>query len=96
MWPGHNLIRKTRIAFHVRMSFIAISVQKSGLRGHFVFARRFPHPRFFRIDTFSPRNHVHCFRLTSPEAIDLEFIGWIRKAYAVGQQRHLHPRALAK
>ena len=86
--PVTVLSEQTRIAFHVRMSFMAISVQERGLRGHFVFAKRLPHPRFLRIDTFSPRNHVHHFRLTSPEMIDAEFIGWIREAYAVGQQCH--------
>jgi hypothetical protein len=57
--------------------------------GHFVFARRIPHARFARIDTMSPRNHVHHFRITSPDDLDEVFAGWVREAYEVGEQRHL-------
>src|SRR5262245_34471226 len=63
--PVTVLPERTRIAFHVRMSFIAITVQRSGLRGHFVFDSVHPHSRFTRITTYSPRNHTHEFRLTS-------------------------------
>src|SRR5437867_4118218 len=63
--PVTVLSEKTRIAFHRRMSFMVVSVQQSALRGHFVLAERVEHPRFLRIETFSPRNHVHQFRLTS-------------------------------
>ena len=71
------------------MSFMAISVQKAGLRGHFVFASVHRHPRFFRVDTISRRNHVHHFRIARPEDIDATFVAWIAEAYRVGQQRHL-------
>jgi len=87
--PVTVLPEKSRIAFHVRMSFMAISVQKTGLRGHFVFASVDRHPRFVRIQTFSPRNHVHEFRVTALADIDATFEAWVAKAYAVGQQRHL-------
>ncbi|MGQ0763135.1 MAG: DUF5655 domain-containing protein [Acidobacteriota bacterium] len=87
--PVKILPEKTRIAFQVRMSFIAVSVRRNYLIGHFVFARRFDHPRFTRVETFSPRNHLHAFRLNSQSELDDEFAGWVREAYAVGQQRHL-------
>ena len=87
--PVEVLSEKSRIAFQVRMSFMAISVQKSGLRGHFVFASVHRHPRFFRVDTISRRNHVHHFRIVRPEDIDATFESWIAEAYRVGQQRHL-------
>ena len=87
--PVTVLSEKTRIAFHKRMSFMVVSVQQSALRGHFVFARRIEHPRFLRIETFSPRNHVHQFRLTSAEQLDAEFKAWIAEAYSVGEQRHI-------
>jgi hypothetical protein len=38
---------------------------------------------------FSPRNHVHTFRLEHPSDIDGTFIDWMREAYAVGEHRHL-------
>jgi len=82
---------KSRIAFQVRMSFAALMVRKSFLVGHLVLARRLEHRRFLRIDTISPRNHVHQFRLERREDLDPLFASWLREAYAVGEQRHLEP-----
>src|SRR5215471_19284591 len=90
--PVEVLSEKSRIAFQVRMSFMAVSVQKSGLRGHFVLASVHRHPRFLRVDTFSPRNHVHHFRIATPEEVDDTFTRWVAEAYHVGEQRHLHAR----
>ena len=83
------LPEKTRIAFQVRMSFAAVSVRQRHLVGHFVFARRVEHPRFLRVETFSPRNHLHAFRLETLQDLDRQFADWAREAYAVGEQKHL-------
>ena len=80
---------KTRIAFQVRMSFAAVSLRKESMAGHVVLARRLNHPRFTKIESLSPRNHVHSFRFESLEEIDREVFEWLREAYRVGQQRHL-------
>ena len=90
--PVKILPEKTRIAFQVRMSFIAVQVRREYLIGHFVFGRRIDNPRFLRVETFSPRNHLHAFRLNSLTDLDDEFAAWIREAYAVGQQKHLRKR----
>ncbi len=87
--PVTVIPEKTRIAFHVRMSFAAVSPRQNYLVGHFVFAQRVENPRFARIETISPRNHVHHFRLASIADIDHQFRGWIRDAYEVGEQKHL-------
>ena len=87
--PVKVLPEKTRIAFQVRMSFIAVQVRRNYLIGHFVFARRVEHPRFTRVETFSPRNHLHAFRLDDRAELDDEFAVWVREAYAVGEQKHL-------
>ena len=87
------LPEKTRIAFQVRMTFIAVQVRRNYLIGHFVFARRVESPRFVRVETFSPRNHLHAFRLDILEDLDDEFAGWVREAYAVGEQKHLGEKA---
>jgi len=87
--PVKVLPEKTRIAFQVRMSFIAVQVRRNYLIGHFVFARRVEHQRFTRVETFSPRNHLHAFRLDSRSQLDDEFATWVREAYAVGEQKHL-------
>jgi uncharacterized protein DUF5655 len=91
--PVKVLPEKTRIAFQVRMSFIAVQVRRDYLIGHFVFARRVEHPRFVRVETFSPRNHLHAFRVDRLEDLDEEFGAWVREAYAVGEQKHLRKKS---
>jgi hypothetical protein len=90
--PVKVLPEKTRIAFQVRMSFMAVQVRRDYLIGHFVFGRRIENPRFVRVETFSPRNHLHAFRVNSVSELDDEFAAWIREAYAVGQQKHLREK----
>lgn len=87
--PVKVLPEKTRIAFQVRMSFMAVTPRKSALAGHFVLARRVEHPRFTRIEEISPRNQVHHFRITTPADLDEQFDRWIEEAYRVGEQRHV-------
>jgi hypothetical protein len=87
--PVAILPEKTRIAFQVRMSFAAVSVRRNYMVGHFVFARRVEHPRFLRIETYSPRNHLHAFRIDAMTDLDEEFAKWAREAYEVGEQKHL-------
>src|SRR5947207_13804362 len=66
------LPEKTRIAFQVRMSFAAFVVRRNWVDGHVVLARRVENRRFRRIETFSPRNHPHAFRLESVDDLDRE------------------------
>ena len=87
--PVRILPEKTRIAFQVRMSFAQITPRRRWLDGHVVLARRLESPRFRRIETFSPRNHLHAFRLTDAADLDAEFRAWLAEAYAVGEQKHL-------
>jgi hypothetical protein len=71
------------------MSFAQVTPRRKWLDGHVVLARRGESPRFRSIQTFSPRNHVHVFRLETLEDIDAEFREWLAEAYAVGEQKHL-------
>lgn len=87
--PVEILPEKTRIAFHVRMSFAQVTPRRAWLDGHLVLARRLESSRFRSVQTFSPRNHLHAFRLEKVEDIDAEFRGWLAEAYAVGEQKHL-------
>jgi hypothetical protein len=91
--PVQVLPEKTRIALHARMSFAAFVPRSTWLDGHLVLARRIDSNRFRRIETFSPRNVLHAFRLTSPQEVDAEFRQWLAEAYQVGQQRHLLPKS---
>jgi hypothetical protein len=87
--PVTVLPEKTRIAFQVRMSFAAFVIRQKWVDGHVVLARRLANPRFRRIETFSPRNHLHAFRFESVDEVDNEVAGWLAEAYRVGEQRHL-------
>jgi hypothetical protein len=87
--PFEVLAEKTRIAFHARMSFAALQPRRRWVDGHVVLARRREDPRFRRIETFSPRNHLHAFRLESAAEVDDQVADWLAEAYAVGMQRHL-------
>jgi endogenous inhibitor of DNA gyrase (YacG/DUF329 family) len=86
------LPEKTRIAFQVRMSFAQLTTRSRWVDGHVVLARRFERPRFRKIETISPRNHVHHFRLISVADVDGEVASWLAEAYAVGEQKHLDVR----
>jgi len=90
--PVRILPEKTRIAFQVRMSFAQVTPRRGWLDGHVVLARRLEHPRFRRIETFSPRNHLHAFRLFAPSDVDEDVRAWLAEAYLVGDQQHLLPR----
>ena len=87
--PVRVLPEKTRIAFQVRMSFAQVTPRRHWLDGHLVLARRIESPRFRKVETYSPRNHLHAFRLYDVDDIDDEFRTWLLEAYRVGQQRHL-------
>jgi Domain of unknown function (DUF5655) len=87
--PFEVLPEKTRIALHVRMSFAAFLPRRRWPGRHLVLARPVASPWFLRVDTYSPRNVVHAFRLTSPADVDAEFAGWLAEAYRVGAQEHL-------
>jgi hypothetical protein len=86
--PVEVLPEKTRIAFHVRMSFAQLTLRRRWVLGHLVLARRAEDGPFARIETISPRNHVHHFRLERAEEV-AQLRSHAREAYAVGRQEHL-------
>ncbi len=83
---------RTRIGFQVAMIFAAIAPRNTALQGHLVLARRVADERFSRVDSISPRNHVHHFVLRQAADIDGRFRELIAEAYQVGRQAHLVPR----
>jgi len=81
---------KTRVGFQVRMIFAAVNrLDDSGMNAHVILARRVEHIRFTKIESISPKNHVHHFRITSIEELNQEVEGWLNEAYKVGCQEHL-------
>jgi endogenous inhibitor of DNA gyrase (YacG/DUF329 family) len=87
--PVLVLPEKTRIAFQVRMSFAALMTRRGYLRGHLVLAERQEKSCFCKVETISPRNHVHSFELRDAAQLQGELGEWIREAYRVGCQEHL-------
>ena len=86
--PVAVIPEKTRIAFFVRMSFAQLTLRRRWVLGHLVLARRVDDPVFTSVETYSPRNHVHAFRLDTP--LDVERLRpYAAEAYAVGRQEHL-------
>jgi hypothetical protein len=86
------LPQKTRIAFHLRMSFAQLTPKRGWIDGHLVLAEPTPRPFVRRIDRISPRNHVHHFRLGREADLDADFLALLREAYGVGERRHLGTR----
>jgi Domain of unknown function (DUF5655) len=81
---------KTRIGFQVRMIFAAVNkLGNQGLDAHVVLTRRLASPRFRKIQTMTPKCHVHHFRIESLNEFDEEVKSWLREAYDVGTQQHL-------
>jgi hypothetical protein len=87
--PVKVLPEKTRIAFQLRISFAQVTPKQNWLDGHFVLARRAEDPIFRRIESLSPRNHVHHFRIADAADLTGAFRAFAREACAVGRQEHL-------
>lgn len=87
--PVIVLPERTRIAFQVRMSFAQLTPKQNWVDGHLVLARRVEAPLFTRVESFSPRNHLHAFRLVTPTDVTPELRKLMAEAYKVGEQQHL-------
>lgn len=86
--PFEVVPQRTRIALHARMSFAALMPRRRWLAGHLVLAERVDDDAFHRITTYSPHNHVHEFRLASPDDITDRLRSLIAAAHQVGLQQH--------
>jgi hypothetical protein len=86
--PVTVLPEKTRIAFQVRMSFAQLTIRRDWVLGQLVLARRVEDPLFTKVESVSPRNHLHAFRLDDPVQVET-LKDHAREAYAVGRQEHL-------
>jgi hypothetical protein len=88
---------KTRVGFQERMIFAAVNkLTGSKLESHVVLARRLDCPRFTKIESISPRNHVHHFTVRDVRELDGEVIAWLQEAHHVGLQHHLRRKASSK
>ena len=84
----------TRVGLQARMIFASVNrLSDRALDAHVVLSRRLEHPRFYKIESLSPRNHVHHFRIQHVAEVDADVQAWLQEAYAVGEQGHLRGRS---
>jgi predicted RNA-binding Zn-ribbon protein involved in translation (DUF1610 family) len=84
---------KTGIAFQVRVRFAGATPRKRWLSCALWLKRRVDHPLFYRIESVTPRDHIHRFRLTcAADLRDKNLKALLREAYAVGCQEHIYAR----
>lgn len=87
--PTTVIPQKTRIAFQVRVRFAGAVTRKHWLDCALWLKRRADHPLFYRIEAVTAVDHVHRFRLTSPEDLrDRTLKLLLHEAYTVGCQEH--------
>lgn len=81
---------KTRVGFMVRVRFAGVQrLSDRGMTAGFWLKRRIENPRFTKVEHLGHDDWIYTFRVTSPEELDDEVLGWMREAYDVGLQRHL-------
>lgn len=78
---------KTRVAFMVRVRFAGVSaLSEHGMAIGFALRRPLRSPRIARVVQHGRHWYSHYMRVTAPEDLDDEVLGWLREAYRVGQQ----------
>jgi hypothetical protein len=87
--PVALIPQKTRAVFQVRIRFAAIYPRRSYLLCGLLLGRKLAHPRFVKVETYTPRCLGHYLRLAGEGDLDTELSDWVREAYEVGEQRHL-------
>jgi hypothetical protein len=83
------LPEKTRIASQTRMSFAQLAIRRNWVTGHLILARRATSPKFTKVETISPRKHVHHFRLETLNDLGSELRMYMAEGHRVGRQEHL-------
>ena len=95
--PVTVIPQKTGIAFQVRVRFAGAYARKNWLDCGLWLKRRVDHPLFYRIESVTPRDHIHRFRLARIEDLRNQSLkGFLREAYAVGCQEHIYGRRKLK
>ena len=90
--PVTMYAQKTAIVFQTRVRFAGAVPRKHWLDCGLWLKRKVENPRFRRIESPTPRDHVHHLRLTELAQVDEELAALVREAYAVGSQEHIRSR----
>lgn len=78
---------KTRVAVMVRVRFASVSsLSERGMTIAFGLRRRLHHRRIRRVEQLG-QWFSHVLRVSAPEELDEELLGWLKESYAVGEQR---------
>ncbi len=86
--PFEYTATKNRIGFMVRVRFAGVmSLSERGMTFAFWLKKRIHSPRFAKVEQYTPRDWGYRVRVTSPEELDDEVLGWLQQAYEVGCQR---------
>jgi hypothetical protein len=73
---------KTRVAFMGRVRFAGVSaISDRGMTIAFDFPRRLRSSRIRRIEQYGSGWYGHVMRITSPDQLDQELLGWLRESY---------------
>jgi hypothetical protein len=81
---------KTRVAFMGRVRFASVnSVSDRAMNVHFGLPRALRHPRVRKVEQFGSW-YVHHLRVSAPDELDDELLGWLRESYQqMGMQERL-------
>jgi hypothetical protein len=85
--PVRMIPQRTRAVFQVRVRFAGCYPRKSYLLCGVALPRRLEHPRFVRINEYTPHFIGHQFRICSEEELDVEVQSWLRESYELGGQK---------
>lgn len=72
-----------------RRNFAGLIPTDKALEGFIVAARRIEGRQLLDALSYQRNLFIHHFFVEVPSALDEEFAGWIREAYAVGEGKHL-------
>lgn len=85
---------KTRIAFMGRVRFAGVhAISDRGMTIAFAFPKPMRHRRIRKVEHIARGWYGHWMRITSPEELDDELLGWLRESYQqMGMQERLSKR----
>jgi Domain of unknown function (DUF5655) len=82
---------KTRVAFMARVRFAGLNaISDRGMTIAFALPRPLRHRRIRKVENIAPGWYGHWMKITSPDELDDELLGWLRESYhQMGLQERL-------
>ena len=71
------------------MIFADVYLRREWVDVDLILPRRIDNRRFLKVETFSPRNHLHRLRIRTMDDLDEAMKAWLCEAHSVGAQEHL-------